>query len=166
MKDFLASVASLLVIVGVVSITPDSWFLERIEDITAATISNSQAAERNHQLIVDVRATIEDHDEIHNNDALVIANRLENNRLLTEEYFESLSRQIRVGSLEQEITTITDSIARERAELDRLMRIINGNSAAGPSEETFRARDRAQVNITTFEARLDSRVRELNRLMR
>lgn len=158
MKDFLASIASLLVIVGAVSIAPDSWFLEKIEKITSTANSNAVA-------VAYITEEVDEHLSRHNEDAIVIASSINDARLLTEEYFQRLSIQIEINSLEAQIAELIGNISREQSEIDRLDRIINGNSSTPASEETFRARRRSQQYIESYDAQMDAAVRELNRLM-
>lgn len=166
MKDFLASVASLLVIVGAVSIAPDSWFLDRVESISRLANENSHYVASISRAVEEVREDMATHLRKHNEDALVIAESINDTRLLTEEYFQRLSNQIAINSLETQIAELTGLIATEQAEIDRLERVINGNSAAPPSEETYRARERAIQYLDAYNAKLAAAVRELNRLMR
>lgn len=165
MKDFLASVASLLVIVGAVSIAPDSWFLEKFYDISRQTADNRseiQAGRIERDEIIEELAI---HLDQHNEDARVIAQAINDARLLTEEKYLELSIQIRVNALETKIAELTSAIAREQAEVDRLDRVINGKAAAPASEETYRSRRRSVQYIDAYNSQLDAAVRELNRLM-
>ena len=168
MKTWIASISAVVAAAAAV-FGPDAWvYLETQRELHQQEARLYAIESLGVRVESTVRANVyemEEHLRDHNNDALLIASELENNRLLTEEYFQQLRREIHIESLEDQINDLVDSIAREQAELDRQMRIINGGSASGPTEETFRARDRAAANISSLEARMESRVRELNRLM-
>ena len=165
MKDLIASALSLLGILGVVSITPDGWFLDKIENLNSNVSQNSFAVGRATAEISRIDGTVMDIMSTHDADLQSIRNAVEDGQLQVEEYFNRLSLQIRIDGLEDDILETTNALGIEQAEYDRLDRINSGNAAAPPSEESLRSQERSQQRLSALNARLEGTVRELNRLM-
>lgn len=162
MKNVIGTLSVIVTLWLSVSAAPDAWIYmqteARLRALETLEVRTSAQVEANRQ-------ENESHLLQHNADAVVIARELENVSLLTEEYFQSLSRKIDIRALEQQIQELTNAIAIEQSEFDRLERINNGNTAAPPSDESLRAQARSRERIASLNARLSGAVRELNRLM-
>ena len=160
--SLLGGVVSVLTIFSVVSAYPDFWIFSQ----TDARLRAVESLEiRTASAVAQVTADYNEHIDAQTQSARIIAEELANTRLLVEEKYISLSIQMEITRLEDNIKEITRQITTEKNESDRLDRVINGNTAAPPSEETYRAKERVTGAIRAYEAELQQSVRELNRLM-
>lgn len=164
MKEMLLN--SLIGLISVIGVGVTGYTATKVIDLSIAfaaheTEFNSAkvAINRNTTDVGDIQANEMEEGKI-------IAQELNNLRLYIEESKDETIRQVTIQNLEKGIRDLAQNIALERAELDRLNRVINGGTAAPPSEETYRAKTRALANISASEVQMAAKSRELQRLMR
>lgn len=108
---------------------------------------------------------IDIHTQEHYDEREALVQEHQNMTLMFEEQYQKLDRRMQIRFLEADIIKITGDISILEFELARLNRINQGLAAAPGTEETLQAERSARERLSAAEARMASKVRELNRIM-